>query len=57
MIAGDGNGKNTHVSLFFVVMKGDFDALLPWPFQQKVTFHKYCNTVYAAKFPAQFKKS
>jgi len=34
---GDGNGKNTHVSLFFVVMKGDYDALLPWPFQQKVT--------------------
>ncbi|XP_067940751.1 TNF receptor-associated factor 1-like [Watersipora subatra] len=34
---GDGNGKNTHISLFFVVMKGDFDALLPWPFQQKVS--------------------
>ncbi|XP_065194180.1 TNF receptor-associated factor 2-like [Sycon ciliatum] len=33
---GDGAGKTTHVSLFFVIMRGDFDALLPWPFQQKV---------------------
>ena len=35
---GDGLGKNTHVSLFIVIMKGEFDALLPWPFQQRVTF-------------------
>lgn len=34
---GDGMGKGTHISLFFVVMKGDYDALLPWPFRQKVT--------------------
>ncbi|XP_069117042.1 TNF receptor-associated factor 3-like isoform X2 [Argopecten irradians] len=34
---GDGMGKGTHMSLFFVVMRGDFDALLPWPFEQKVT--------------------
>nr|QOS44541.1 tumor necrosis factor receptor TARF3 [Mimachlamys nobilis] len=34
---GDGMGKGTHMSLFFVVMRGDFDSLLPWPFQQKVT--------------------
>uniref|UniRef100_A0AAU6MX45 Tumor necrosis factor receptor-related factor 3 n=1 Tax=Argopecten irradians TaxID=31199 RepID=A0AAU6MX45_ARGIR len=33
---GDGMGKGTHMSLFFVVMRGDFDSLLPWPFQQKV---------------------
>ena len=25
------------MSFFFVVMKGEFDALLPWPFRQKVT--------------------
>ena len=30
-------GKDTHVSLFFVLMRGEYDALLPWPFQQKVT--------------------
>ncbi|KAM6372333.1 TNF receptor-associated factor 1 isoform 1-T1 [Pluvialis apricaria] len=35
---GDGTGKGTHVSLFFVVMKGDYDALLSWPFRHKVTF-------------------
>ncbi|NXN90166.1 TRAF2 factor, partial [Bombycilla garrulus] len=35
---GDGTGKGTHMSLFFVVMKGDYDALLPWPFRHKVTF-------------------
>ncbi|NWT58667.1 TRAF1 factor, partial [Erythrocercus mccallii] len=35
---GDGMGKGTHLSLFFVVMKGDYDALLPWPFRHKVTF-------------------
>ncbi|NXC75356.1 TRAF2 factor, partial [Anhinga anhinga] len=35
---GDGTGKGTHVSLFFVVMRGDYDALLPWPFRHKVTF-------------------
>ncbi|XP_035671213.1 TNF receptor-associated factor 3-like [Branchiostoma floridae] len=34
---GDGMGKGTHMSLFFVVMRGDYDALLPWPFRQKVT--------------------
>lgn len=34
---GDGMGKGTHLSLFFVVMRGEYDALLPWPFRQKVT--------------------
>lgn len=33
---GDGMGKGTHLSLFFVVMRGEYDALLPWPFKQKV---------------------
>ena len=35
---GDGMGKGTHISLFFVVMRGPYDALLRWPFRQKVTF-------------------
>lgn len=34
---GDGLGKNTHMSFFFVVMRGPIDELLPWPFKQKVT--------------------
>ena len=37
-IMGDGIGKGTHMSLFFVVMKGEFDNILPWPFTQRVTF-------------------
>ncbi|XP_070569759.1 TNF receptor-associated factor 2-like [Ptychodera flava] len=35
---GDGMGLGNHVSLFFVIMKGPYDALLRWPFRQKVTF-------------------
>ena len=31
-------GKGTHVSVFFVVMRGEYDALLPWPFSHRVTF-------------------
>ena len=33
---GDGQGKGTHVSLFLVIMKSDYDDLLLWPFKQKV---------------------
>ena len=36
---GDGIGENTHISLFFVVMQGQFDALLSWPFKKIVTFY------------------
>ena len=35
---GDGIGKGTHLSLFFVVMRGEFDNILQWPFTHKVTF-------------------
>lgn len=35
---GDGMGRGTHISVFFVVMRGMYDALLRWPFRQKVTF-------------------
>uniref|UniRef100_A0A3B4D534 TNF receptor-associated factor n=1 Tax=Pygocentrus nattereri TaxID=42514 RepID=A0A3B4D534_PYGNA len=35
---GDGVGKGTHISLFFVIMKGEYDPLLSWPFKHKVTF-------------------
>ena len=34
---GDGEGKGTHVSLFLVLMKGEHDSILPWPFTRKVT--------------------
>ncbi|XP_015353151.1 TNF receptor-associated factor 1 isoform X1 [Marmota marmota marmota] len=35
---GDGTGKRTHLSLFIVIMRGEYDALLSWPFRNKVTF-------------------
>ena len=34
---GLGSGKGTHISFFIVVMKGQHDALLSWPFQHMVT--------------------
>ena len=34
---GDGSGYNTHLSVFFVLMKGEYDALLRWPFDYKVS--------------------
>lgn len=39
---GDGTGRGTHLSLFFVVMKGPNDALLRWPFNQKVGAGSEC---------------
>ncbi|CAG5866068.1 unnamed protein product, partial [Menidia menidia] len=34
---GDGEGRGSHLSLYVVLMPGDFDALLPWPFRQTVS--------------------
>ena len=34
---GDGMGHKTHLSLFFVLMKGEFNTLLKWPFENKVS--------------------
>lgn len=30
-------GHSSNLSLFFVIMHGEYDALLPWPLTQKVT--------------------
>lgn len=35
---GDGMGKNTHISIFFAILKGDYDAILTWPFSKRVIF-------------------
>ena len=35
---GDGSGKNTHLSVFIIVIEGEYDAILPWPFKKKVKF-------------------
>ena len=34
---GDGLGCGSHLSVFIVVMRGEYDALLPWPFRAKVS--------------------
>lgn len=34
---GDGEGKGTHMSFFFALMKGEYDNTLKWPFQYRVT--------------------
>lgn len=35
---GDQTKKNRYLSVFLGVMKGDFDAILPWPFRSDVKF-------------------
>ena len=35
---GDGSGKNTHLSLFLIIMKGEYDATLTWPLYKTFTF-------------------
>ena len=34
---GNGSGKGTHLSFFLTIMRGEYDALLSWPFKQMVT--------------------
>ncbi|XP_076879457.1 TNF receptor-associated factor 5 [Brachyhypopomus gauderio] len=36
-LGGEGMAQGTHLSLYVMVMRGDFDSLLPWPFHQNVT--------------------
>lgn len=36
---GRDRGKATHLSLYIIIMKGEFDGLLEWPFKQKITFY------------------
>lgn len=35
---GDKTAKNTYLSVYLVVVEGEYDAILPWPFHQKVSF-------------------
>jgi hypothetical protein len=35
---GDGDTRNEYLSLFLVVMRGDHDAILKWPFPYRVSF-------------------
>lgn len=38
---GSGPGLTTHVSIFIILLKGEYDAILDWPFQSRVTFILY----------------
>ena len=33
---GQGSCKNTHLSVYIIVMKGEYDAILPWPYKMQV---------------------
>ena len=35
---GRKSGNNTHLSVYIIVMKGEYDAILPWPFKEKARF-------------------
>ena len=35
---GDRVHVNTHLSVYIIVMEGDYDAILPWPFTKRVIF-------------------
>ncbi|CAF4633097.1 unnamed protein product [Rotaria sp. Silwood1] len=41
---GDDNARRTHISLFFVLMRGPNDAIVKFPFNYKVTFCLYDQT-------------
>lgn len=43
-LAGDGQARRTHISLFLVLLRGDFDAMLTWPFTNKISFCLYDQT-------------
>jgi hypothetical protein len=42
---GDGNARRTHMSLFFVLMRGEYDAILQFPFNFKITFCLFDQTI------------
>jgi hypothetical protein len=35
---GDGDAQGTHMSIFLVILKGEYDAILTWPFDFPVIF-------------------
>ena len=34
---GVSEGKNTHISVYLTIVRGKYDAVLPWPFRKTVT--------------------
>lgn len=43
-LAGDGSGKRTHLSIFFVLMRGEYDSILEFPFKYKIIFTLFDQT-------------
>jgi hypothetical protein len=41
---GDGDARSTHMSIFLVLLKGEYDPILTWPFNFPVTFCLYDQT-------------
>ncbi|CAF2080429.1 unnamed protein product [Rotaria magnacalcarata] len=41
---GDGQARRSHLSIFFVLLRGEYDAILSWPFCFKITFCLYDQT-------------
>jgi hypothetical protein len=41
---GNGNARRTHMSLFFILMRNEYDAILHFPFNYKMTFYLYDQT-------------
>jgi hypothetical protein len=35
---GHNDGKNTHVSVYVSVLRGEYDGILPWPLKRKIKF-------------------
>ncbi|CAF1260600.1 unnamed protein product [Rotaria sordida] len=35
---GDGDAQGTHMSIYIVLLKGEYDAILPWPFNIPMIF-------------------
>jgi hypothetical protein len=38
---GNGIGQSTHISIFLILMRGDYDAILKWPFDFQIIFGLY----------------
>ena len=38
---GDGLARSTHMSIFLVILKGEYDGILTWPFTYLVTFRLF----------------
>ncbi|KAL9954684.1 hypothetical protein ACROYT_G042252 [Oculina patagonica] len=34
---GNGTGEDTHISVYLYILRGKYDAVLPWPFRKTVT--------------------